>query len=177
MLHSSVYTAWGYGRVRLGPWLQPTSPEFESPYSLKEKVMSAQPGENSKDRKRPGERTSRLRTEREMLLEKCGYKCYWCQLPVTWKYIKNGGEQPDNLATIEHMESQFARAAPGVPPKVIACRICNNLRSTMECMILYPASSKHERRRRRFAKELEILLISCPIRLKRDLAIRFPVYF
>lgn len=67
--------------------------------------------------------------------------CYWCGIPTIW-YDRNGGKQPDNAATLDHIRSRYVpmRAQQDGQWKngiiVLACHKCNQDRCTQEQLFL-----------------------------------------
>ena len=63
--------------------------------------------------------------------------CIWCKQPTIWWTPSDGGNMPDNAATIEHLLSRFNPIRYLLPryPKdlmAIACNRCNNDRGARE---------------------------------------------
>lgn len=59
-------------------------------------------------------------------------KCYWCGRKMRlWRKHKNSSQQPDDLATFEHLDdrsSEWRGKLPGLIRVVLACYRCNQTR-------------------------------------------------
>lgn len=76
-------------------------------------------------------------------------KCYWCGCLTVLIDSAPPGRQPDNMATLEHLDDRYNpdRGKRGGERRVVmACRLCNNLRGR-----LMQAAVPIEERRRRAA--------------------------
>lgn len=77
-----------------------------------------------------------LQSQRDRLLLKQKGRCYYCKQPMLrrWEH-RNHVPVPDNLATLEHLDSRWSPER-GVHPfkkrHVAACRKCNNDRAIEE---------------------------------------------
>ena len=63
-------------------------------------------------------------------------RCHWCNQPMlpSWTYRK-GVRVPDNLATLEHLDSRLSKERgkhPGERRVVLACNVCNEARNKQE---------------------------------------------
>lgn len=74
--------------------------------------------------------------------------CYWCEQPTRLVYRVPPGEQPDDVATLEHLDDKLEpmrgkRAHEG-PRIVMACHGCNNRRAKKRVASL-PIEELHAR--------------------------------
>lgn len=63
-----------------------------------------------------------------LLLELNGV-CYWCKQTVYDHPRVEGIPDPDDTATIDHIESRFTRQKGSSSPKVLSCQRCNQKRA------------------------------------------------
>lgn len=72
----------------------------------------------------------KLRNRRILLFHKQCKLCYWCRQPCILVY-QDGGQLPDNAATIDHLRDKFDRNRgkyDGTPHTVMSCAKCNRER-------------------------------------------------
>jgi hypothetical protein len=83
-----------------------------------------------------------------LLIENFDSTCFWCECPVI-RHI--GANEPNNMATIDHMISRYFRKKGDEVLKVLACRRCNLKREKIDCkkILSYPHIS-HDRREKEY---------------------------
>ena len=85
----------------------------------------------SKTRRR---RESEKRQRKRMYIEQGG-KCYYCGQMMYFYELKRGETAPDDMATIEHLDSRLSGERgnhQGEFRRVMACLKCNNARGKEE---------------------------------------------
>ncbi len=70
----------------------------------------------------------------DSLDERQGGECYWCGCKMIDPSIIYLKKQPNNLATLEHLDSRLSgqRGKRSGVRRVVACRLCNNKRGARE---------------------------------------------
>jgi len=58
-------------------------------------------------------------------------KCIWCERTVVMHKRKEGEEDPDNMATTDHLIPKPFRKHGENSPKVLSCLKCNTKRGAM----------------------------------------------
>jgi len=83
-----------------------------------------------KPKKRP-KNGERRRRKRAHLHRRQGGRCYWCGCLTILIENNDPGNQPDDLATLDHLDDRFSPERgkrSGEWRIVMACRLCNNER-------------------------------------------------